>query len=64
MIPSNCAWRVVVSMSSSKESSRFFSDEAVALPNLPQMPIRRARALEKGVRSVPPTKGVTLGQLQ
>ena len=37
MIPSNCAWRVVVSMRSSKESSRFFSDvEAVALPNLPQ----------------------------
>ena len=36
MIPSNCAWRVVVSMRSSKESSRFFSVEAVALPNLPQ----------------------------
>ena len=38
MIPSNCAWRVVVSMHSSKESSRFFSlsVEAVALPNLPQ----------------------------
>ena len=36
MIPSNCAWRVVVSMRSSKEPSRFFSVEAVALPNLPQ----------------------------
>ena len=36
MIPSNCACRVVVSMRSSKESSRFFSVEAVALPNLPQ----------------------------
>ena len=38
-IASNCAWpwRVVVSMRSSKESeSRFFSVEAVALPNLPQ----------------------------
>ena len=36
MIPSNCAWRVVVSMRSSKESSRFFTVEAVALQNLPQ----------------------------
>ena len=36
MIASNCAWRVVVCMRSSKESSRFFSVEAVALPNLPQ----------------------------
>ena len=37
MIPSNCAWRVVVSMRSSKESSRLFSVEGpVALPNLPQ----------------------------
>ena len=33
MIPSNCAWTVVVSM---RESSRFFSVEAVALPNLLQ----------------------------
>ena len=36
MIASNCAWRVVVCMRSSKESSRFFSVEAVALQNLPQ----------------------------
>ena len=38
MIPSNCAWRVVlvVSMRSSKESSRFFTVAAVALQNLPQ----------------------------
>ena len=36
MIPSNYAWRVVVSMRILKESSRFFSVEAVALPNLPQ----------------------------
>ena len=41
MIPSNCAWRVVlwsvvVSMRISKESSRFFTVEAVALQNLPQ----------------------------
>ena len=36
MIPSNCAWRVVVSMRSSKDSSRFFTVEAVALQNLPQ----------------------------
>ena len=36
MIPSNSACRVVVSMRSSKESSRLFSVEAVALPNLPQ----------------------------
>ena len=30
------AWRVVVSMRLLKESSRFFSVEAVALPNLRQ----------------------------
>ena len=36
MIPSKSAWRVVVSMRSSKESSRFFTVEAVALQNLPQ----------------------------
>ena len=44
MIPSNCAWRVVVSMRSSKESSRFFSVEAVALPNLPLTFRRRERS--------------------
>ena len=36
MIPWIVAWRVVVSMPQSKESRRFFSVEAVALPNLPQ----------------------------
>ena len=36
LIPSNCAWRVVVSIRSSKDSSRFFTVEAVALQNLPQ----------------------------
>ena len=36
MIPLNSAWRVVVSMRSSKDSSRFFTVEAVALQNLPQ----------------------------
>ena len=36
MIPSHNAWRVVVSMRLLKESSRLFSVEAVALPNLPQ----------------------------
>ena len=34
-----------------EESSRFFSVETVALPNLPQTDIPRARALEIGVRS-------------
>jgi hypothetical protein len=36
MIPSKYAWRVVVSMRISKDSSRFFTVEAVALQNLPQ----------------------------
>ena len=36
MIPSNYAWRVVVSTHSSKESERFSSVEAVAMHNLPQ----------------------------
>ena len=36
MIPLNCALRVVISMRTSKESSRFFSVETVALQNLPQ----------------------------
>ena len=36
MIPWIVAWRVVVSMPQSKESRRFVSVEAVALPNLPQ----------------------------
>ena len=36
MIPWIVAWRVVVSMPQSKESRRFFSVEAVALPNLRQ----------------------------
>ena len=34
MIPSTVAWRVVVSMPQSKESSRFFSVEAGDAPNL------------------------------
>ena len=33
---SKYAWRVVVSMRISKDSSRFFTVEAVALQNLPQ----------------------------
>ena len=36
MNPSKYAWRVVVSMRISKDSSRFFTVEAVALQNLPQ----------------------------
>ena len=52
MIASNCAWRVVVSMRSSKESSRFFSVEAVALPNLPQT-FRVGR--ERSMKSLPGT---------
>ena len=36
MNPSKYAWRVVVSMRISKDSSRFFTVEAMALQNLPQ----------------------------
>ena len=36
MNPSKYAWRVVVSMRISKDSSRFFTVEAVALQSLPQ----------------------------
>ena len=47
MIPSNYAWRVVVSMRLLKESSRFFSVEAVALPNLRQT-LREGASGQKG----------------
>ena len=61
MIPSNCAWRVVVSMRSSKESSRFFSVEAVALPNLPQT--FRGRERSKRGYAVDPLVVVTVAIL-
>ena len=56
MIPSTacgCAWRVVVSMRSSKESSQFFifSVDAVALHNLPQTFRFRGRERPRPERS-------------
>ena len=52
MIPSNCVWRMVVSMRSSKDSSRFFTVEAVALQNLPQT--LRGRECSKRGYAAPP----------
>ena len=50
--PSIYAWRVVVSMHISKESERFFSVRAVALPNLPQTFRGRERS-KKGYANCP-----------